>query len=155
MEQGPRFLNIPLLCSLESMYSMAKNGFLVTKLLSCLFSPRQTCRLLLRPSLECGVPVSAFKLAHCPSALLVPGILLLPTPTSPLMSVPVTWEVGAQLIYLKEADDEETWAALLWGRCRLSCLRGRVGLQWCQILRESQLLALRASWRMLARTGVR
>lgn len=62
VEQDPQFLNISLPRSLESMYSMAKNGFLIKRLLSCLFSPRQTCWPLLRPSLECGVPVSTVKL---------------------------------------------------------------------------------------------
>ncbi|KAH0519933.1 Tetratricopeptide repeat protein 39B [Microtus ochrogaster] len=64
---------------------------------------------LLTFTLECGVPVSTAKLAYSHSALLVPGILVLPTPTSPLKSVPVTRDVGAQLTYLEEADEEETW----------------------------------------------
>lgn len=131
------------------MVSSLQNSFLVS------FLPDKPADFYSGPLWSVAFLLARSSLLTVPLLLLVPGILLLPTPTSPLMSVPVTWEVGAQLIYLKEADDEETWAALLWGRCRLSCLRGRVGLQWCQILREPQLLALRPSRRMLARTGVR
>lgn len=83
------------------------------------------------------LPVSTAKLAYTHAALLVPGILVLPTPTSPLKSVLVTRDVGAQLMYLEEADDEETRGRssvglrkMHMGRCRLSCLRGRVGLPW-------------------------